>query len=93
MARRLPHPACCCGPTACSRAPAPSGGAIAQRVFETIQHDFAHATKVVFLAVAGVMAVSFLVAVTRMERGVPEEVAHAVDDKRAPESPSSLIGG
>ena len=63
--------------------------AAAQRVFATVQHDFALSTKTVFLAMAGVMAFSFLVAVRRMERGVPEEVAAAVRGaSEVPEAPA-----
>jgi EmrB/QacA subfamily drug resistance transporter len=54
--------------------------AAAQRVFAAIQHDFARSTKTVFVAMAIVMAVAFLVAVRRMERGVPEEVGAAVTE-------------
>ena len=53
-------------------------------VFAAIQGDFAEATRIVYLAMAGIMAASFLVAVRRMERGVPAEVAEAV---AAPEQP------
>lgn len=49
--------------------------AAARRVFTTIQSDFAQATKVVFLAMAAVMAVCLLVAARGMELGVPEEVS------------------
>ena len=55
----------------------------ASPVFAAIQSDFAHATRIVYLAMAGVMAASFLVAVRRMERGIPAEVTDAVDAEAA----------
>ena len=48
-------------------------------VFAAIQGDFAQATRIVYLAMAGIMAASFLVAVRRMERGIPREVTDAVE--------------
>ena len=51
----------------------------ASPVFAVIQHDFAQSTRIVYLAMAGIMAASFLVAVRRMERGVPAEVTEAPD--------------
>jgi len=54
-------------------------------VFTAIQGDFAEATRVVYLAMAGIMAVSFLIAVRRMERGVPSEVADAPEARAIPE--------
>ena len=60
--------------------------AAAARVFEVVQHDFAQSTRTVFLAMAGVMGLAFVVAVRRMERGVPEEVAAAVAARDAPEA-------
>lgn len=45
------------------------GGERAQEIFSAIQADFAHATETVFLVMAGVMALAFLVALTRMPGG------------------------
>jgi len=60
----------------------PHSGA-ASAVFATIQHDFARSTRVVYLALAGVMALSFLISVRRMERGLPQEIAEAPDAEAA----------
>src|SRR5262249_31540460 len=49
----------------------------ASAVFVAIQGDFAQATRIVYLAMAGIMAASFVIAVRRMERGVPAEVVEA----------------
>jgi len=57
----------------------------ASAVFAAIQGDFADATRIVFLAMAGIMAASFLIAVRRMERGVPVEVAEAPEAEAAAE--------
>jgi predicted MFS family arabinose efflux permease len=57
----------------------PRAHAAASAVFVAIQGDFADATRVVYLAMAGIMAASFLVAVRRMERGIPNEVTEAVE--------------
>lgn len=62
----------------------PSSGA-PSAIFAAIQHDFAQATRVVYLAMAGIMAASFLIAVRRMERGVPVEVADAPEAAAATE--------
>lgn len=43
-------------------------------IYAAVQHDFASSIRIVYLAMAGIMAFSFLVAVRRMERGVPDEV-------------------
>jgi EmrB/QacA subfamily drug resistance transporter len=51
----------------------------ASAVFTAIQGDFADATRVVYFAMAGIMAASFLVALRRMERGIPAEVTEAVE--------------
>jgi EmrB/QacA subfamily drug resistance transporter len=56
----------------------------ASAVFAAIQGDFAQATRVVYLAMAGIMAVGFLVAVRRMERGIPAEVSEAIEAESAP---------
>ena len=44
-------------------------------VYTAIQGDFAQATRIVYLAMAGIMAASFLIALRAMERGIPKEVA------------------
>ncbi len=54
-------------------------------VYAAIQGDFADATRIVYLAMAGIMAASFLVAVRRMERGIPAEVTEAVEAEAAPD--------
>jgi EmrB/QacA subfamily drug resistance transporter len=51
----------------------------ASAVFVAIQGAFADATRVVYFAMAGIMAASFLVAVRRMERGIPAEVTEAIE--------------
>jgi EmrB/QacA subfamily drug resistance transporter len=56
----------------------------ASAVFAAIQGDFAQATRVVYLAMAGIMAAGFLVAVRRMERGIPAEVSEAIEAESAP---------
>jgi EmrB/QacA subfamily drug resistance transporter len=56
---------------------APSHRRAASAVYAAIQGDFAQATRIVYLVMAGIMAASFLVAVRRMERGVPAEVVEA----------------
>ncbi|HZS24958.1 MAG TPA: MFS transporter [Gaiellaceae bacterium] len=56
-------------------------------VFTAIQHDFAQATRVVYLAMAGIMAASFLVAVRRMERGIAVEVTDAPEAPPLVEAP------
>jgi hypothetical protein len=55
-------------------------------VFTAIQGDFADATRIVYLAMAAIMAVSFLVAARGLERGIPAEVAGAVEAEPATES-------
>ena len=57
----------------------------ASAVFAAIQGDFAQATRIVYLAMAGIMAASFLIAVRRMERGIPAEVKQAVESEAAAE--------
>lgn len=57
------------------------------RVFEAIQGDFAHATRIVYLVMAGIMAASFVISVRRLERGVPKEVRDASDELAAPGTP------
>lgn len=58
----------------------------ASAVFAAIQGDFAQATRVVYLAMAGIMAAAFLVAVRRMERGIPQEIVDAVEAEPIPAS-------
>jgi len=72
--------------TGAGTAPPRHSGAVSV-VFAAIQGDFADATRIVYLAMAGIMAASFLVAVRRMERGVPAEVTEAVDAPPATEAP------
>jgi len=52
-----------------------TAGRGARRVFETVQHDFAQSTQVVFYAMAGVMVVCYVVAHLGMPRGKVEEAA------------------
>jgi EmrB/QacA subfamily drug resistance transporter len=55
----------------------PAGSGLnAQRIFEAVQHDFAESSRTVFLVMAVVMALCFLAAFG-MQRGIPEQVAHA----------------
>jgi EmrB/QacA subfamily drug resistance transporter len=51
----------------------------ASAVFSAIQGDFADATRIVYLAMAGIMAGGFLIALRYMERGIPREVSEAVE--------------
>jgi len=53
----------------------PAPGTNAYRLLGTVQHDFADSTRVVYLAMAAVMAFCFVVALRRMEKGVPAEVS------------------
>jgi EmrB/QacA subfamily drug resistance transporter len=64
----------------------------AAQLLPTIQHDFADATRVVYLSMAGVMAVCFVVALRRLERGVPAEVT-ATERPVTPEvAPGQMAG-
>jgi EmrB/QacA subfamily drug resistance transporter len=54
-------------------------------VYAAIQSDFAQATRIVYFAMAGLMAASFLVAVRRMERGIPKEVGDASEAVALPD--------
>ena len=65
--------------------PAPHGRGTSA-VYAAIQGDFADATRIVYLAMAGIMAASFVVAVRRMERGIPAEVTEAVEAEAAPDA-------
>jgi len=58
-------------------------------IYAAIQSDFAQATRIVYLAMAGIMAVSFLISVRRMERGVPLEVSEALDAEGLPDAPAA----
>jgi predicted MFS family arabinose efflux permease len=57
----------------------------ATAVYTAIQGDFAQATRIVYLAMAGIMAASFLIALRAMERGIPKEVA--AEPQASPQSP------
>jgi EmrB/QacA subfamily drug resistance transporter len=59
---------------------------VAGPIFAAIQGDFAQATRVVYLAMAGIMAASFLVAARGMQRGLPAEVT-AGEAEPVPELP------
>jgi EmrB/QacA subfamily drug resistance transporter len=51
-----------------------------QEVFTAAQHDFAEATEVVFIVMAGVMAACFLVALASMPRGRAPDLAEGPAD-------------
>jgi EmrB/QacA subfamily drug resistance transporter len=70
--------------TGAGTAPQHRTGAAAT-IYAAIQSDFAQATRIVYLAMAGIMAVSFLISVRRMERGVPLEVSEALEADAVPE--------
>ena len=53
----------------------PPGGVAGAQIFAAVQHDIALSLKTVLLCMAGVMCVSFVVAVRRLERGIPEQVS------------------
>jgi len=61
----------------------PKHAAAVSTVYTAIQGDFAQATRVVYLAMAGIMVASFVIALRRMERGIPREVTDAVDAEAA----------
>lgn len=63
---------------------APRQGASARRLLGAVQYDFAQSTRTVYIAMAAVMAASFVLAFTRLERGVPEEVSLARLDRQPP---------
>ena len=79
----------CCAAllTACASpapaAPAATAGNHAASALATIQHDFTLASQLVFYALAGIMAVGFLVAARGMARGIPDQVLHSVDAEPA----------
>jgi hypothetical protein len=58
------------------------GGRRAEELLQTVQSDFALSSRVVFYAMAGVMAVAFVVALVAMPAGRVEEVV----EPPAPES-------
>jgi EmrB/QacA subfamily drug resistance transporter len=60
------------------------GGAAVGKVIDAIPHDFALASRTVFYAMAGVMALAFVVALVEMPGGKVEA---------APEDPESAAGG
>jgi EmrB/QacA subfamily drug resistance transporter len=55
------------------------GGAQADRVLDAIQQSFASSTKTVFIAMAAVMALCFVVSLIGMQKGIPEQVSDAVE--------------
>jgi EmrB/QacA subfamily drug resistance transporter len=61
-----------------------AAGRRAREAFEAVQHDFALSTRVVFYAMAGVMAVAFVIALVGMPRGRVEEVVGAPEPSAAP---------
>ena len=58
-------------------AAAPKAGSNAARFLGAVRYDYAQSTRSVYLVMAGIMAASFVVAVRRMEPGVPREVSQA----------------
>ena len=62
---------------------APAGGVAGAQIFAAVQHDIALSLKTVLLCMAGVMCVSFVVAVRRLERGIPEQVSQFAADAPA----------
>jgi EmrB/QacA subfamily drug resistance transporter len=65
----------------------PRPGTSAYRYLHTIQFDYAQATKAVYIGMAIVMALCFVVALRRMEPGIPEEVARAAAEEEAAAAP------
>jgi EmrB/QacA subfamily drug resistance transporter len=64
-----------------SSASAPKPGTSAHRYVSAVEYAFAQSTKSVYVAMAIAMAVSCVVALRWMERGVPEEVTQAALDE------------
>jgi EmrB/QacA subfamily drug resistance transporter len=62
----------------------PPHGRGTSAVYAAVQGDFAQATRIVYLAMAGIMVASFLIAVRRMEHGIPAEVTEAIEAEAAP---------
>jgi hypothetical protein len=63
---------------------APPAGSSGHGLIDTVRYDFAQSTRIVYLVMAGVMALSFFVAARLMVRGRPEEVAHPADELPEP---------
>jgi hypothetical protein len=68
---------------------APRAGSNAFRFLGTIRYDFAQSTRTVYFAMAGVMALAFVVALRRMESGRPEEVTNAVTEQPPGDEPAT----
>jgi len=62
---------------------AESAGAAANHLYAAVQHDFALASRTVFYAMAGVMALAFVVALATMPAGKVEETPAEPDPSRA----------
>ncbi len=60
-------------------------GPRAPEIFAAVQKDFAESTRVVFLVMAGVMALAFVVALVGVPRGRVEDPAEAADPEPEPE--------
>jgi EmrB/QacA subfamily drug resistance transporter len=56
-----------------------AAGVAANHLYAAVQHDFALASRTVFYAMAGVMAVAFVLALATMPAGKAEEVPDAVE--------------
>jgi hypothetical protein len=59
-------------------------GAAAQRAFEAVQHDFAQSTQTIFYVMAGIMAVTFVVAHFWLPKDRVEAVVEPDDVAPAP---------
>ncbi|HEX2071803.1 MAG TPA: MFS transporter [Thermoleophilaceae bacterium] len=55
-------------------------GRAAQRMFEAVQHDFAHSTQTIFYVMAGVMVVAFVVALL----GLPKDRVEGAGEAEVP---------
>lgn len=66
----------------------PQPGANAHRFFGAIQYDFAQSTKAVHIAMAGVMALSFVLALRWMEPGIADEVTQAAPEPTPEAAPA-----
>jgi len=69
----------------------PQPGTAAHRYLPAIQYDYAQATKIVYIAMAAVMAFCFVVALRRMEPGIPKEVSEAAAED-APQAAAATTG-
>jgi hypothetical protein len=58
-------------------------GRAAQRIFETVQHDFALSTRTVFYVMAGVLVLAYVVGHLAMPRGRVEAEAEPAVAERA----------